>query len=90
MSIIQTAMYISLPIIILSVFIALIRLIKGPSIEDRIVSLDALTSMSIGFIACYAVLTNSTMVLDVGLILALLSFLATVSFAYYIERRHFQ
>ena len=63
---------------------------KGPNIEYRIVSLDVLTSMSIAFIAAYSIFINSTMVLDVGLILALLSFLATVSFAYYIERRHFQ
>ena len=89
MTIIEISMYISLPVIILSVLIAFIRLMKGPSIEDRIVSLDALTSMSIAFIASYSVLTNSAMILDVGLILALLSFLATVSFAYYIERRHF-
>lgn len=88
MSFIQIAMYISLPIIIISVLISLVRLMKGPSIEDRIVALDALTSMSIAFIAAFSVLTNSTMILDVGLILALLSFLATVSFAYYIERRN--
>ncbi len=90
MSFFDVALYISLPLIIVSVLMALIRLIKGESIEDRIVALDALTSMSIAFIAVYAVRTDSTMVLDVGLILALLSFLATVSFAYYIDRRHFK
>ncbi len=88
MRFIDIALFISLPMIILSVFLCLIRLMKGPSIEDRIVALDVLTAMSISFIAAYAVFTKATMVLDVGLILAILSFLATVSFANYLERKH--
>lgn len=88
MSFLDICLYIAMPLTILSVLISLIRLIKGPDIADRIVSLDVLTSICIGFMAIYAVYTKATMALDVSLILALISFLGTVSFAYYLERRN--
>lgn len=79
--------YFALPVISLSVFLVLIRLIKGPSIHDRVVALDLLTSIGIAFLSAFAVLTEAITILDVGVILALLSFLGTVAFAYYLERR---
>ncbi len=42
---------------------------------------------AIGFIGVYAIITNSTKILDVGLIIGLISFLGTVAFAMFIERR---
>ncbi len=88
MSFLDICLYISMPMIILSVLMSLFRLIKGPDIADRIVSLDVLTSICISFMAAYAIFTKATMPLDVSLILALISFLGTVSFAYYLERRN--
>jgi len=79
--------YISLPLISLSVFMIFIRVAKGPSIADRIIALDLLTAVGIGFIAVYSMVTNHTTILDVAIILALLAFLGTVAFAYYVERR---
>jgi multicomponent Na+:H+ antiporter subunit F len=46
-----------------------------------------ITTGAIGFIAVYAIITNSTKILDVGLIIGLISFLGTVAFAMFIERR---
>lgn len=79
--------YFAIPIIALSIFIVLLRVIKGPTIEDRIVAFDVLTAIGIAFIAVYAVKSYSVKLLDSGLILALLAFLGTVAFAYYLERR---
>jgi multicomponent Na+:H+ antiporter subunit F len=61
--------------------------LKGPTIEDRIVAFDILTSIAIAFLSVYAVKTNETTIIDIGIILALLAFLGTVAFAYYLERR---
>ena len=74
--------------LVISVLISLVRLILGPDIADRVVALDVLTSMSIAFMAVFAVYSKATMALDVSLIPALISFLGTVSFAYYLERRN--
>ena len=79
--------YILMPILSLSIFLIFIRLLRGPTIEDRIVAFDILTSIAIAFLSVYAVKSNETTIIDIGIILALLAFLGTVAFAYYLERR---
>jgi len=83
----ETIYSISLIIIAISFGLILIRLFKGPTLPDRIVALDMITTGAIGFIGVYAIITNSTKILDVGLIIGLISFLGTVAFAMFIERR---
>jgi multicomponent Na+:H+ antiporter subunit F len=78
--------YFALPVITIAVLIVFIRLAKGPSVEDRIVALDLLTSIGISFFAVFAIATSSVKIIDVGIILALIAFLSTVAFAYYLER----
>jgi multicomponent Na+:H+ antiporter subunit F len=67
--------------------LAFIRLIIGPRLPDRVVALDLVAYLMLGFIAAYSIRYNQTGFLDVAIILALISFLGTVAFAYYIERR---
>lgn len=66
---------------------AFIRLAKGPHLPDRIIALDLVSVMAIGFIVAYSVQFDRSSFLDVAIILALISFLGTVAFAYYLERR---
>lgn len=70
-----------------TVILLFIRLAIGPSLEDRVVALDLLTSASIAIVAVYAVKYREAAFLDVGLILALVAFLGTIGFAYYLEMR---
>lgn len=79
--------YFALPLTTLSLLLIIIRLLRGPSTEDRIVALDLLSIVGIAFIALYAILNDEVHFLDVGIILALLSFIGTVAFAYFIERK---
>jgi|LADL02.1.fsa_nt_gi multicomponent Na+:H+ antiporter subunit F len=64
-----------------------IRLARGPNLPDRIISLDLISIMAIGFFVAYAVQFNHSSFMDVAIILALITFLGTVAFAYYLERR---
>ncbi|MDO9086805.1 MAG: cation:proton antiporter [Anaerolineaceae bacterium] len=64
-----------------------IRLARGPNLPDRIISLDLISIMAIGFFVAYAVQFNQTSFMDVAIILAMITFLGTVAFAYYLERR---
>jgi multicomponent Na+:H+ antiporter subunit F len=79
--------YFAMPVLSASILLVFLRLLKGPTIEDRIVAFDLLTTIGIAFLSVYAIKTESTTILDVGIILALLAFLGTVAFAYYLERR---
>lgn len=66
---------------------AFLRLARGPYLPDRVVALDLISILAIGFIVVYAVRFNQPAFLDVAIILAIISFLGTVAFAYYLERR---
>lgn len=69
---------------LISVFI---RLVRGPYLPDRVIALDLISVLVMGFIVAYAVRFNQPNFLDVAIILAMISFLGTVAFAYYLERR---
>ncbi|HFC11252.1 MAG TPA: cation:proton antiporter [Anaerolineae bacterium] len=79
------ALAIALPILTLTVLFALTRLIKGPHLPDRVLALDFLSSVAIGFIAVYAIATDNAVLLDIALSVALLSFLGSVAFGYFLE-----
>lgn len=64
-----------------------VRLVLGPSLADRVVSLDLVTVLLIAIAALLALRTGEAGYLDLGLALALVGFLATVAFARYAERR---
>ncbi|MFD1629290.1 monovalent cation/H+ antiporter complex subunit F [Pseudopedobacter beijingensis] len=80
--------YVILPILAFSLILTFIRLIKGPDIVDRVIALDLIITSGIGVIAIYCITFNSALFLDVGMILALIAFLGTMAFSYYIEKRY--
>jgi multicomponent Na+:H+ antiporter subunit F len=63
------------------------RILRGPSLPDRVVGLDVLNSVIVGIVAVDAIATEEASFLPAGLVLSLLAFLATVAFAYYLRRR---
>ena len=77
---------ISLTLLLAAMFLAFVRLVRGPSLPARVVALDMMGSLAVGIIAVYAVATGQPILLDVAIILALIGFLGTVAFAYYIEK----
>ena len=87
MSVPDVAMYFSLPIIVLAVATAFIRLVRGPSLPDRVVALDLMTTLGIGVITVYAIAIEEPIFIDIAIVVALISFLGTIAFAYYVMRR---
>jgi multicomponent Na+:H+ antiporter subunit F len=67
--------------------LAFVRLWRGPSVADRVVALDLLSTLAMGLITAYAVATGEEVLLDAVIVLALITFVATVAFAKHIERR---
>ncbi len=76
-----------LPILSLSVILVFFRFVKGPGIVDRVIALDLLITIGIGIISIYSIIKNSSTFLDVAMMLALIAFLGTVAFSYYLEKR---
>jgi multicomponent Na+:H+ antiporter subunit F len=86
MSLNNILLYFILPVLSLSMVLIFIRVIKGPRLMDRVVALDLLVIVGIGFISSYAILFDKAIIIDVSLVLALIAFLSTVAFTYYYEK----
>ena len=82
----NTMIEITLGILILAMFLVFVRLVRGPSLPARVVALDMMGSLAVGVIAVYSVATRQPIFLDVAIALALIGFLGTVAFGYYIEK----
>lgn len=65
----------------------IIRIIAGPSLADRILGLDLLSTVSVAFIAVFAVRTSLYQYIDIAVALALLAFLSTAALARYLLSR---
>jgi multicomponent Na+:H+ antiporter subunit F len=85
--ILSNAIWIALAFLILSFLVTIYRVITGPTLADRVVGLDMLVGIAIGFIAVIAVKTGFTLYIDVAIALGLVGFLATVAFARFILSR---
>ncbi len=80
------AIHLTLAVLGLSIAGALLRVLWGPALPDRVVALDLVAYLAMGFLATYAVLSGEDTFIDVALLLGLLAFLGTVAVARYIER----
>lgn len=76
-----------LPILSISVLLVFVRFIIGPGISDRVVALDLLITIGIGIMAIYAIVSDKASFLDIAMIFALIAFLGTIAFSYYLEKR---
>jgi multicomponent Na+:H+ antiporter subunit F len=78
---------ISLGILTLALLLTIVRFVKGPTLPDRVLALDLLVSVGIGYIAVVAIATGQFLYLDIAISLGLVGFLATVAFARFILHR---
>jgi multicomponent Na+:H+ antiporter subunit F len=84
---IDIASLIALVMLGLALLVSIVRIIIGPSIADRVLALDLMTVIAMGFIGAISVRTGLSLYLDIAIALALLGFLATIALARYILRR---
>jgi multicomponent Na+:H+ antiporter subunit F len=81
-----TVAYLSQAVLSVALVVTLARLIKGPSLPDRVVALDLMAAIAVGMIATYSILTGESAILDVAVIVALITFISTLAFASFLER----
>ncbi|NIQ92146.1 MAG: cation:proton antiporter [Deltaproteobacteria bacterium] len=80
-------MEIVLGLLALAAVLGFVRLLRGPSLPDRVVAFDLLATVAVGISAVYAMAHDQPVFLDVAVVIALISFVGTVAFARYIEER---
>ena len=76
-----------LPLLGVSVLLSVVRLLIGPNLADRVVALDLLSLLGIGIVAAFALAVDQTEFFDIAIVIALVSFMTTIGFARFLERR---
>lgn len=79
-------LFIAAVLIFLGIVFAVLRLVIGRTAIDRVAAIDMLTIISISLIALYAHVADRFIYLDVALVYGVLSFLAVLAVARYLER----
>ena len=70
----------------LAMFIAFVRLVKGPTLPDRIVAMDLFGMLVVGFIVVLAGSSGVHATLDAALVIALVGFQGAIVYSTYVER----
>jgi len=83
-SVVSAGAMVALGILSVAFLLTVYRVVAGPTLPDRVLALDMLVAIAIGFIAVIAIKTGFTLYIDIAISLGLVGFLATVAFARFI------
>ncbi|MGM0898661.1 MAG: Na(+)/H(+) antiporter subunit F1 [Bacillota bacterium] len=78
--------WVSLFIVSISFAGLLFRLVKGPTVADRVVALDAIGVTLVSIVALLSLIIETEFFLEVILLMSILSFIGTAAFAKFLER----
>ena len=78
---------ISAIMVIIAFSLAFFRLLRGPTLTDRVLAIDLMASMAVSWICLYAIAMDNFVFMDAAIVLALILFLSTIAFAYYLEKK---
>jgi len=76
-------------ILLFACALCLFRILKGPTAADRAVSIDMLGILIVGFCAILGIATGRSWYIDIAIVWALQSFIATLALAKFLEGRSF-
>ena len=77
---------IALAMLALAAIFAFVRLMRGPTLPDRVVAIDLIGVVIVCTLVVVASVDGAAVFLDVALFIALISFVGTVAYARYVER----
>ena len=70
----------------LALVLAFVRVVRGPSLPDRVVALELFSSIVVGLVGLYAIQTEVSIFIDAAIVIALMGFLTAIGFARFLER----
>jgi multicomponent Na+:H+ antiporter subunit F len=79
-------LYIALLCISIAMVGLVYRVIKGPTIPDRVIALDGLGINLVAIIAILSIILRTSAFLDIMILIGLLAFIGTVAFSKYLEK----
>ncbi len=86
-AILSSSIYFALAMLSLGLLLTVLRILRGPTLPDRVLALDMLVAIAIGLIAVLAIKSGFNLYIDIAIALSLVGFLATVAFARFVLAR---
>jgi multisubunit Na+/H+ antiporter MnhF subunit len=83
-----TVLYVAGCVLTLAIALGMVRLVRGPTVIDRIMAFDLITTSGVGMIVLLSIRWKTAMYLELILIYSLLGFFSTVAFVFYLSRTH--
>ena len=71
-----------------AILVAVVRLVRGPTLPDRVVAMDLIGILVVGLIVVLAASSRVHATLDAAIVIALVAFVATIAYATYVEKGH--
>lgn len=72
-------------ILMIWIFLAVVRAVAGPTLADRVVALDTVNTLMVAIMIVLSVVYSEMIYIDIAIVYALLSFVATLYIAKYME-----
>ena len=69
-----------------ALIVTFVRLVKGPTLPDRVVAMDLIGVLVVSLIVVLAGRSGVRATLDAAIVIALVGFLGTIAYATYVER----
>lgn len=84
---IATAISLVMALLGLALLLNLYRLLRGPSVPDRILALDTLYINTVAVLILFGMRLGTTIYFEAALVIAMLGFVGTVALSKYLMRR---
>ncbi len=78
--------WIYIAVVLAGMILAVVRMVAGPDITNRVIGLDVLTTITIALFVFFAMIFNRYIYIDVALVYGLLAFIGVLVIARFIER----
>ena len=81
------ALYITIGAVALTMVLCMYRLLRGPYMGDRVLSLDTISINAVSLIVLYGMVNKTQVFFEAALLIAMVGFISTVAFARFLLRR---
>ncbi|QIH74783.1 Na(+)/H(+) antiporter subunit F1 [Macrococcoides canis] len=70
----------------IAITVVMIRIVKGPSLPDRVIAFDSISAMLMSFVGVLSIVMKTTYFFEAILIIGVVSFISTIATSRFIER----
>ncbi len=84
--VLQWALYIGIGAVSVAMLLCAVRLLRGPTMTDRILAIDTLYMNAVALLVMFGILWDTSLLIEAAILVAVLGFVSTVALARYLTR----